>query len=328
MRRFGVGIAALLALGFAITQPSAPAAAEIDELPPETMVDWSEAMTDWTAAARSYTFGDLTLAITTKTGPDDIPVVMLTASTPGEEDVSVTADGGYSPYGQIGIYEFEPGKPTILFTVYSGGAHCCMQTSAVTLTDSGFVVADVGYIDGDTISPSDIDGDGAPELVLYDDRFNYAFSAYAFSRPAQRVFQFVDGEMVDVTREEKYADYQRRYLDEISPGCGGEDGWLIAECAGYLATAALLGTFEEEFPKVEAAWKAGKFDPESGWTEFTWCLNDDCSKTEVTTDFPQALLSRLTEWGYLDAAGQTPGGADPIAPGAGTDGGKDKLNAR
>ena len=191
---------------------------------PETMVDWSESMTDWDVSPPSYTFGDMKLAITVEIA-DEIPAVTLTVSKPGEDDVTVGGEGGYSRWGQIGVYEFEPGKPTVLFSVFSGGAHCCLATTAVTLTDAGFVTADVGIIDGDAIQPGDIDGDGNPELALWDDRFNYTFAAYAFSWSPQLIYTFEDGAMVEVSREKRFADFYRdsstkwRSPAAASPGC-------------------------------------------------------------------------------------------------------------
>ena len=308
MRRLGTGLVAILALTIAIVQP---AAAVEQDLSPGTMIDWSEDQ------ATTFTYGDITIALSFTGDEDYESEVTLTISAPGAQPQKIVEIGGGMAFGRIGVFAMDDsGADTVLFSVYSGGAHCCMQTSAITRTADGLVVESVGAIDGDLVEPFDVDGDGRIELVLYDDRFNYTFSAYAFSRPAQQIFKFRDGIMVDASREPQYAAFYRRQLEDLASGCGGAQGWLKPDCAGYLATAALLGEFDARFPAVKAAFDAGKGEADSGWEVISLCQDAECATTTDYDSFSEAIVIALTQWGYLDS--------EPAAKGES----KDKLNSR
>ena len=93
------------------------------------------------------------------------------------------------------------GEPEVLLDLYSGGAHCCWFTriyqfdgafSDYTWTEHGW-----GNYPYDL---EDIDGDGLPEFSSADDRFAYAFAAYAFSIPPVQIWRYGAGQMDDVTR--------------------------------------------------------------------------------------------------------------------------------
>ena len=47
---------------------------------------------------------------------------------------------------------------------------------------------------------SDLDGDGVPEFLSADDRFAYAFAAFALSIPPVQIWQYREGRMNDATR--------------------------------------------------------------------------------------------------------------------------------
>lgn len=110
---------------------------------------------------------------------------------------------------------FEPGavrvvdldgdaEPEVLVDAFTGGVHCCTVTGIYdrrpATSGYGHLVAHFGNVGYDL---EDIDGDGSPELRSADDRFAYAFAAYAFTGFPLQVHDYRRTprvELVDVTR--------------------------------------------------------------------------------------------------------------------------------
>jgi subtilisin-like proprotein convertase family protein len=93
------------------------------------------------------------------------------------------------------------GEPEVLVDFYSGGAHCCFYTDVYRyVARSRTYRPTVGYW-GD-LSPKlvDLGLDGRPEFRTGDDRFAYAFTAFAASAFPVRILRFDHGRFVDVTR--------------------------------------------------------------------------------------------------------------------------------
>src|SRR3954451_12120021 len=72
------------------------------------------------------------------------------------------------------------GEPEVLVDLYTGGAHCCATTLIWFVDGSRYRrrvlgLGDQGY------RLKDLDADGQPEIVTADDRFAYAFTAFAYS---------------------------------------------------------------------------------------------------------------------------------------------------
>src|SRR5436190_4683039 len=70
------------------------------------------------------------------------------------------------------------GEPEVVVDLYTGGAHCCFYSRIYRYAQPSYVAlrhdwGDLGY------RLRDLDHDGVPELVSADDRFAYAFTAYA-----------------------------------------------------------------------------------------------------------------------------------------------------
>ena len=190
----------LLAFAFALVALPALAA----ELAPNEMLDWSGE----DGAEQVFTAGDLTMTLKLS-GDESEKTATLTVEKPGAAPVEVSGSGAGTGYGQVGVVDFDSnGQRSVLFAVYAGGAHCCMQTTAVTETAGGWVTAEVGAFDGDSVHPEDIDGDGTFEIASRDDRFNYAFDAYAFSYPPPAFLKSRDGEVYDASAEPGSAGVQ------------------------------------------------------------------------------------------------------------------------
>jgi hypothetical protein len=280
----------LIALLFALV--ALPAFAT--ELVPNEMLDWSGEEGN----EQVFTAGDLTLTLKLS-GDDAERTATLSIAKPGTDPVEVSGLGAGTGYGQVGVVNFDSnGKRSVLFAVYAGGAHCCMQTSAVTETDIGWLTGDVGDFDGDSVRPEDIDGDGTYEVSVRDDRFNYAFDAYAFSYAPPMILKSRDGMVYDASAEPQFRPVFDAMLDEAKANCSGET-WELGSCAGVLGAAARLGTYAEEAAPIFAALAAGKRT--SGWDEFSICADRACSATKTIADFPTAIETALRAWGYLPA---------------------------
>lgn len=91
-------------------------------------------------------------------------------------------------------------EPEVLFTLYAGGAHCCVYVEIfrwdsaagrylVTMhdfRDPGYQLKGLGHT-------------GVPVFASADDRFAYRFSCFACSRLPPQVWEYRAGRMVDVT---------------------------------------------------------------------------------------------------------------------------------
>jgi hypothetical protein len=120
------------------------------------------------------------------------------------------------------------GPPDVIVDLFTGGAHCCVESELVALTADGQVRrfqhgwGDPGY------RLSDLDGDGVAEFVTADDRFAYLFTAYAYSALPLRILSFRGDRFADVTgsyparvRAEAHRlrhDYRRAKADAFPQG--------------------------------------------------------------------------------------------------------------
>lgn len=93
------------------------------------------------------------------------------------------------------------GEPEVLVDVFTGGAHCCVETLVARFDGTAYVTFDVswgdaGYRLGDIGGPT-----AAPEFVSADTRFGYRFTAFAFSLFPVRIVALRAGRLRDVTAE-------------------------------------------------------------------------------------------------------------------------------
>jgi hypothetical protein len=109
-------------------------------------------------------------------------------------------DGGEPP--SLSVVDLQgDGEPEVVVDLYTGGAHCC-SISAIYGWDAasgsyGRLIHDWGDPGS---SLEDLAGPGL-ELVSADDRFAYAFCAYACSAMPPRIYRYRDASLVDVTRQ-------------------------------------------------------------------------------------------------------------------------------
>ncbi|WP_321342694.1 hypothetical protein [Breoghania sp.] len=214
--------------------------------------------------------------------------------------VSGEASGWDTPQGTVGFFEIDPANdtPEIVFTSYSGGAHCCTQIYVMRKDETGaWQTVDFGMFDGEGGYFSDLDGDGEAELSTYDNAFLYAFDCYACSAAPLMILTEKSGQRIDVTREPKFEKAHRARLaflnerlaesqKEFSPGF----------FSGWVAQKALLGEGYDAWETMKNAYR--------GYVDegFESCPKDkpNCSeKEQVTLRFPAALTVFLKQQGYL-----------------------------
>ena len=87
------------------------------------------------------------------------------------------------------VFPIDPANSAkdLMFSWFTGGSHCCARVLVASLIGGEWRVADFGRWDGGWLAnrPVDLNGDGVPDFVFYDDRFRYAFASYAGARSNQ-----------------------------------------------------------------------------------------------------------------------------------------------
>lgn len=254
-----------------------------------------------------YRAGDLAIRVEMKrTAPIDLssfPVPVLTLSLAGEEMISVTGSEAHADFAAFifQLAELDTGNPhpEIVFSSFTGGAHCCSDTRVLTGGEDGrqWREIEAGLFDGDLLRASDVDGDGRYELVMRDNRFLYRFGCYACSAAPLRILQLQGGEMADVSAGEGFRDAHRdslvRMIQLYNAGSEESNGFL----AGYVAQKIRLGEGKEAWDFMTEY-----HDAESDWglVECSEPLNDrnECPGKTTAYSFPDGLKRFLADAGY------------------------------
>ena len=190
-------------------------------------------------------------------------------------------------------------EPQVVFSAFSGGAHCCTLTRIATQVAGGaWRWVDAGMIDGEGYAFEDVDGDGAAELVGIDNSFLYAFASYAESFAPPVVLRLSGGALHTVTLTpaiRPYLDRELRGMERaarVDPSLWTNTGFL----AGWAAAMAQLGRIDSAWPRVVAGAGEERFPTGA-------CLvkapADDCPPDKrVMASFPEALAAHLARQGY------------------------------
>ncbi len=245
------------------------------------------------------------LAYTEQKGEDGdvtrIPVVTVFAG--GKEVAKLEGEDTFyaDPPVSLQIAELDPSNetPEVVVSFYSGGAHCCSQTSVVENAPdgSGWKTIEIGEFDGGPLLAADVDGDGRYEFETRDNAFLYAFACYACSTAPLQLFGIDRGEVKNITAEERFMPAHAAYLKGMISEVPEEESDANGFLAGYVGEKSLLG-------ESKGAWALmlTYYDKSSDWGLET-CdkpLNEDgeCPGQTIKLSFPDALERMLKENGY------------------------------
>jgi hypothetical protein len=93
------------------------------------------------------------------------------------------------------------GEPEVVYSAYTGGAHCCSVGQFFSLAGGGKRYSTVDRLFGDPgFGIEDLNRDGRPEVVTADDAFAYRFTFYAASGLPLLVLRFDHGRFAEITR--------------------------------------------------------------------------------------------------------------------------------
>jgi hypothetical protein len=154
------------------------------------------------------------------------------------------------------------GEPEVLFTAYTGGAHCCFVAQVYLLGADQAVTSDRNFGDSG-YRLRDLDDDGAIELVSNDWRFDYAFTAYAFSGKPVQIFHVDGGRFADVTRS--FPDQIRRdarlWRRSYHKTRHRQDGTQYGPLAAWAADRYLLGQRDAMLRFLKSEGRRGLLQP-------------------------------------------------------------------
>jgi serine protease Do len=152
--------------------------------------------------------GDLTVELKLQKMGEDQHSTIVTGTEKGVASFSfeVGKDGEFvNEPAEAALIKLDPksATPQLLFTRYSGGAHCCTNTWIAVKADGavGWSLIDAGKLDGGGYFFEDVDADDTPELMNVDNRFLYAFDSYAGSYAPLKILKLRGGRLEDVSEE-------------------------------------------------------------------------------------------------------------------------------
>jgi hypothetical protein len=292
-------VTALVPFLLALNSTSSEAeTAEAQTAPTATMLSWV-AKDD--AEKQSYVIDNYTLTLSTHIHTNGERVAFLRVRAPTGESVSVYGQVGYPvPSARFGVGKLDPKASTqqVVFTGYTGGLHCCTKITVLELVEGQWRKIQLGLWDRDPLTefPADVDGDGTPDFVLKDDRFDYAFAPYTESHKPPRIFNIEGAKVVEVGRDARYDAVYEADMKRAHAGCLKHKN---AACAAFVANATRLG-------RREWAWNImlAHYRRSTDWNFPTKCkvplVADTCppGQSEQFREFPDALAWFLSDTGY------------------------------
>ena len=282
-----------------------PGAAATRTAPLNRMIEWDAARD---GSPKTWQTDGVTVSLSERPG-QDAPIPVLRLRGPGGETLSFDGQAGLANAGaHFGVGRLDPrvAGQQVIFSTYSGGAHCCSQVDLFELAGGRWRRVDMHQWGGEPIStfPTDIDGDGVRDVVMNDDRFDYAFASHAESLAPPRIYNVTDGAFTDVSTAPRYRRTFQRALAEAQSQCAHHNN---GGCAAFVGIAARLGRQAWAWPIMLA-----NYDRHSDWTYPTDCrvtrdADNNCPTAQTVTfrGMPQSL-----SW-FLQANGYT---RTPIAP--------------
>jgi serine protease Do len=255
--------------------------------------------------------GDLTVEFKLeKMGEDQFSTVLSGAEKLGTAfSFTVAKEGDYSPVpAEAALIQLAANSktPQIVFTRYTGGAHCCTNTWIVQKLEGakGWSLVDAGKLDGGGFWFEDIDGEGGLDLLSVDNSFLYAFDSYAGSFAPLKISQLRDGKIVDAielggdasspTRDRLKQDLAGlEFQAKLNPDLWKSNGYLAA----WVASKIRLGQGEDAWQTVvQNIDRKSDFGPQECTTGQT--IADCPAENLKTVPVLKALAAFLKEDGY------------------------------
>lgn len=209
-------------------------------------------------------------------------------------------DTGLSdPPVSVQVADLDPGNPypEVVVSFFTGGAHCCSVTKALTgnADGSAWTRVDVGEFDGGPMLAVDLDATGSYEFETRDNAFLYAFACYACSQAPLQILALKDGQVVDVSGEPRFKPAHAAWLKNMLVGVPEKDvnGFL----AGYVAQKIRLGEGREAWDLM-----LEYYDRDTDWGLDVCSIEPDeagaCPGETEKLTFPDALERMLEKNGY------------------------------
>jgi hypothetical protein len=239
------------------------------------------------------------LWLTLSTGEDGEGVyhAVLTIRGPSAQVFKALGPRNADGNAKFSVLRLDPGitTPQIVFTSYTGGAHCCIQVDILSFDGLRWRQVDAGASNSGILGLSARGGSGSPALVFGDDRFLYAFASYADSRSPIRVFSFRGGALIDVSQAWRYKPMYLAEMDKLRGECEQHGN---GACAAYVADAARAGRFKEAWAVMLASYDRTSqvFPASCGVAE----VQGSCPKGRERkfSNYPEALAWFLADTGY------------------------------
>jgi hypothetical protein len=178
-----------------------------------------------------------------------------------------------------------------LIDTFTGGAHCCSIASVALSNASGWGAPITQFFGDYGYELKDLGGTASPEFVSADDRFAYAYTAYAGSIPPIQIWSPATGAFTDVTRQ--FPDAIRADLVNISKfwdEAGGDTSspqGVQSATGAWVAELALLGDYDGAKAVLAKTAAAG------------YLTGGDTYAFQDSKTFSGQLGHDLKAWGYL-----------------------------
>lgn len=308
----GAAVLAMVLLAVAVLvlgrTPASPPADVPAEAPPATPVPTNEMLAPGTLVSwdsskdpspKSYQFGDLTLTLSSRAAGDGqvLPVLTITpAEGPAVEVLGSARLGAAAADIEIVQVDSVGATPQIYFSSFTGGAHCCVDGQLIARSGAAFSTVSLGQWDYG-IKFEDLNGDAVSEILVWDERFLYAFASYAGSVAPPKVLRYWKGAISDVSTAPAFLGHFSAAMEAARQGCLERSN---AACAAFVADAARAGQFQ-------TAWDTmlSHYDPTDDWQYPTGCSIETrggpCpAGSEIRySNFPDALQAFLIETEYV-----------------------------
>jgi len=249
---------------------------------------------------RTIKFGQLTVRLSRHPKPSKTQGYAFTQiqiSAPGTQAAAFHAENAFGPGATVQFAEFDAKNrfPEILFSTYSGGAHCCFGTMVLTFNGKKWVrVPEDRVADGAAPKAQDIDKDGRAEITEPDGAFLYEFAGYAGSVRPVRIYQLAGTKWVDVSRKPGFRSFHSADPKDIAKACDKNfqrTAHTNGFWAGYVASEALAGRRKHAWQKMLQC-----YDRDSNWGLCAEPGETDCKKR--VREFPDALRKFLRANNY------------------------------